>query len=664
MIEEIVSLYSFTYSDKEYSHIICRCGNHIKIKLEQDEEDVVEFTEEDYQNMDGLRYMVAGGLTKYQKMKCDSCGNNFFSPDEKHRLLNVGTKIATNYSFESSSNSTKLISNTISSKLNDKNESIQLVSSKKELVVLRSENDDVSIQIIENGSSSKIDLTDLVDKVNEFFKVDEFSNIIDTYNIHLFVMELTRYVYDSKKLSFIEDFFSPLRNRINDAGMEFLAKAVINFFSIILYPNLSTLALTKGSKFMTDMVMSCELPSVVELKERSATKPLDIFNALSESYLKKIRNEISKDSNSVKEFNYVNRWSKEEMKIKVRDQKKLDKTNSSRVMIGKGEKGGKGGVIESIKDGTITKYIFDTLRTFSDYENLIKMFKFYDKKELTSLLMKYEIDYLINFIQNAYWRDKVSDIEFNRMYHIIKDYVKLETRKKRVIYEGMNEWDLKEDDFDFSLMSTFDFTIYDDSISMLMALKDITSGSDNLLKSENDNTDMFDRSRYFDKIRDWKSLKNFHDSLAAQYRLVKIDGLEKNTSYYKFVNKYEWLEKAEGYSGPIKVELLRTLSDFIKEGNYMMSSQAQYGSKVSQGIYLVARLVDISEPEDKNEEQRLTIGFTVDRKGGLEFDQLKGKRNAQASNRIKGLVRGWLEKMSIPYDEMTTDIRYRGEKRN
>lgn len=664
MIEEIVSLYSFTYSDKEYSHIICRCGNHIKIELEQDEEDVVEFTEEDYQNMDGLRYMVAGGLTKYQKMKCDSCGNNFFSPNEKHRLLNVGTTIATNYSIESSENSTKLISNTISSKLNDKNTSIELINSKKELLVLRDESNDVSIQMIENGSSSKIDLTDLVDKVNEFFKVDEFSNIIDTYNIHLFVMELTRYVYDSKKLSFIEDFFSPLRNRINDAGMEFLAKAVINFFSIILYPNLSTLALTKGSKFMTDMVVSCELPSVVVLKERSVTKPLDIFNALSESYLKKIRNEISKDSNSVKEFNYVNRWSKEEMKIKVRDQKKLDKMNSSRVMMGKGEKGGKGGVIESIKDGTITKYIFDTLRTFSDYENLIKMFKFYDKKELTSLLMKYEIDYLINFIQNAYWRDKVSDIEFNRMYHIIKDYVKLETRKKRVIYEGVNEWELKEDDFDFSLMSTFDFTIYDDSISMLMALKDITSGSDNLLKSENDNTDMFDRSRYFDKIRDWKSLKNFHDSLAAQYRLVKIDGLEKNTSYYKFVNKYEWLEKAEGYSGPIKVELLRTLSDFIKEGNYMMSSQAQYGSKVSQGIYLVARLVDISESEDKNEEQRLTIGFTVDRKGGLEFDQLKGKRNAQASNRIKGLVRSWLEKMSIPYDEMTTDIRYRGERRN
>jgi hypothetical protein len=607
--------------------------------------------------------MVAGGLSSYQKMKCESCGNNFFSPEEKHRLLSIGSPIACYYDISSSNEYTGLISKTIYSKLNNDGDGIEFIDSTKKIVVKRNDEGIVSIFIDENGSKSNIDLDNLVDSVKDFFLVEGTNNVIDIHNIHLFIMELTKYIYDSNKLSFIDDFISPLRNRINDAGFEYLIKAIINLFSIIIYPNFSTLAIVKGSRFMTDMVMSCELPKSNEVIEKGVTNPLDIFNALTESYLKKIRNEISNDNNSVKEFKYVNMWSKEEMNIKIRDQKKLDKIESKRVQLGKGEKGGKGGVVEAVKDGTITKFIFTKLRHFSDYEQLIKFFKFYDKHELSGLLMKYEMDYLINFIQNAYWRDKMSDIEFNRMYHIIKDYVKLETKKRRVAYEGKNEWELSDDDYDFSLISTFDFTIYDDALSMLIALKDITSGSDNLLKSENDNTEMFDRSRYFDKIRDWKSLKNFHDSLASQYRLVKIDGLEENTSYYKFVNKYEWLERSEDYSGPIKVELLKTLSDFIKEGNYMMSSQAQYGAKVSQGIYLVARLVDLSESDDKNEEQRLTIGFTVDRKGGLEFDQLKGKRNAQASNRIKSLVRGWLEKMSIPYDEMTTDIRYRGEKK-
>ena len=56
---------------------------------------------------------------------------------------------------------------------------------------------------------------------------------------------------------------------------------------------------------------------------------------------------------------------------------------------------------------------------------------------------------------------------------------------------------------------------------------------------------------------------------------------------------------------------------------------------------------------------RFTIGFTVDRYGFLEFDQLKGYKNAQASDRVKSLVRKWLSNKDITYDERTTDIKYR-----
>lgn len=203
---------------------------------------------------------------------------------------------------------------------------------------------------------------------------------------------------------------------------------------------------------------------------------------------------------------------------------------------------------------------------------------------------------------------------------------------------------------DYSIVPRFDFTLYDDCLTMMEAIKDRLSSDDKDLK-------MFERQNYFDDIKKFKDLKKFHDNLASQYKFMEGQLSGTENSYEEYVGKYNWLEEKGTYEGPIEVQLLRTLGDFMREGQLMDSSASYYGKKIVQKIYLVARLIDHSEVKKKGEPKRFTIGFTLDRYGFLEFDQLKGHKNIRGSDATKALVIEWLKEKDISYQEIG-DLRY------
>lgn len=716
--KKVASEYSFSYEQNGLSKVICKCGEKFEKEIDQEE----PLTEEELESFSDMKELVA--FSAHEMLKCPSCNTNYFNEDDRARLIPINTYFIGGFSFKESGDIGELsywrikalVNNDGNIEFSKQEKSIYINGREIKYTPFRGDNESVE--------SINIDLDGIVSCVDQFLNTDPVRTVYDIHELHLMMMWLSKVTPDAQKMNIVGEIMEPMRNRINNAGFDYISKALSVFLCIKKFPSLSTIALTKGILFLSDLITNCIIPSESEMNSIGMTSPLDIFNNLTESYLRKMKNEIQFDNNSVKEYVFspsrhtpditadgkIIQTSKSNellkgvdlpreapklirvttdvdrpdgdiavidsafsdsssapkvstLNIKVKDQLELDKKKNSRLsQSGRGERGGRSEVTSTIEDGSITKYIYDRIRTFDDYTKLVKYFKMYDKNELSDLMKKYEIDYLINFIEIAYWREKMNEDEFYRLSKIIKDFIKLQTKGKSMFFDyDPNNSEREEVELDYSLMERFDFTIYDDSISMLESLRSLTTEAK---KSVSDiGEDMFDRSRYFDKIRDYKKLKNFHDSLAAQYRVMKSQGLEKDSSYNKFVGKYEWLEERGTYDGPISVQLLRSMADFIEEGHRMMSSQAQYGAKVSRGIYLIAKLIDTSSDRPSKDMDRFTIGFTVDRYGFLEFDQLKGYKNAQAPDRVKALVRNWLTNKDITYDERTTDIKYKNSDR-
>lgn len=718
--KEVNTSYSFAYESNGFSKVICKCGARFEKEINKDE----QLTESEAETLSDMKEFIM--FSAHEKLKCPECGTNFFNADERARLIPVNTYFMGGFSFDETKRTLYFWRLKSSVSADGK-----LTFSKQERSLLISNDSLLYTPFHDEGAEVEpmdMDLHNIVDVVSEFLDTHTVRTVYDVHELHIFLIWLSRITQDANKMDIVGEIMAPMRNRINDAGLDYFKKAICVFLSILKFPNLSTIALTKSILFLSDLIMNCDLPPSLEMKGRNVTAPLDIFNSLTDSYLKRIKNELQFDNNSVKEYTFspsqhtpditadgkilLTDKSQELVKgadipnespklirvktdigqtesdiavvdsafaspdmpantntklsIKVRDQEKLDKMKKSRLsQSGRGERGGKSEVTTAIQDGSITKYIYDNIRTFDDYTKLVKFFKLYNKNELADLMKKYEIDYLIHFIDVAYWRERMDDSEFYRLSKIIKDFIRIQTKGKRMFVDFdpfADPLEIDESSLDYALMERFDFSIYDDSISMLESMKSLTTEAKKSINSEEGDVDMFDRSRYFDKIREYKKLKNFHDSLAAQYRIMETSGLEKDSSYHKFVNKYEWLESNKNYDGPVVVQLLRSMGDFIQEGHRMMSSQAQYGAKVSRGIYLIARLIDNSPDLSPKEATRFTIGFTVDRYGFLEFDQLKGYKNAQASDRVKSHVRKWLSSKDISYDERTTDIKYRNNE--
>ena len=359
----------------------------------------------------------------------------------------------------------------------------------------------------------------------------------------------------------------------------------------------------------------------------------------------------------------VGEGEEKEITLKVRNQAEIDRASEhTRLkMAHKGmqkEDEGKGGitVMEIIEDGSISKSIYKRLRNFSDYRSILKYFKFYDKHEVINILDKYEIDLLKVLIEEdtgIYFREKMDLRELDQVISLVSSYA----RKKTLdMYRLSADADLsKKDDeipTNYSLVRNFDWNFYDDAILMLTEFQQ-------MLAEKPDQAKHYDRKKYFNKIKDFDKLKKYHDNLVTRYSFIKQE-YGGESPFTKFTTQFKYLEDNPDYGGFIRVKILDNVQDFIAEGEEMSHSAGNYGNKVSQGYYLVAKLVDNSPNIPKGQLSRFTIGFNYNAYTGLEFHQLKSFHNQLASDRVRVLVMDWMTQNDISYKPLN-DIKLNGD---
>jgi hypothetical protein len=480
-----------------------------------------------------------------------------------------------------------------------------------------------------------------ITKITDSIFFEEVPNIYNLYYVQLYVSKLAKYVMDVNNANVVEELLGEVRNRFNHAGLNSIKKVITIFLGIIKYSNLSTIALTKGGKFLYDLMKECDIPNSEKLEKEGLTSPIPIFNYLVSNYIKKINEEVNEDNKEIHEFLFKSsqlvkmeideKDSKQEVKtfkvVDTGEEKEMrivykENKNYKEGKITHNANANKFQVTEISNDANASKFIYKKIENFSDYKQLLKYFKFYDKHQIITLLQKYDLELLSDVIDLIYFRDYVDIKEFERIITIIKDFAMQET----LIYKPtLNMESFK---IDYSYVKKFDFVYYDDSVMMMEVLE-------------------FDPRREFNKIKTFKELRDYHDNLVKYFNVVSDK--EKNAKFKEFVDRFKFLESREDYDGALEFKLISTPAMLITEGVQMKHSASSYSKKVITESYIIGQVFDRTPSLSEDELTRFTIGFTFDSVNGLEFNQVKGFANKPGTDRFKKLLMEFLTVKDISY---------------
>jgi hypothetical protein len=632
-LEEIYSEYSFYLESMEEDTYFCSCGEKFKSSNEEEVSDLAGVLSEGDEELSGIYKDIKLALDK--KIECPSCNKNYNDPSIKMKLIPIGRYFISGYEFEETKD--ELIIYYAKSKPILNSEEISLQESIR-LIRFNKENKKLTFKDFDDTEEVEFDLDKAIYYVNRFFVLDT-NKILNIYKLHMYINRLANFVSDTKNSNIVEEFLGFIRSRPNDAGVEYLKKLLSIFFGIIKYSNLSTVALTKGSQFLYDLMIECDIPSSKEMEDSGATSPVKIFNFLVTKYINKLNQEVSiedKESQdfvfkSKKRIQYENEFNENEENLGY----KVEEDDSEASFIIRGNKEYKGGkvvradgkfqVMDAIDDGTISKFIYNHITSFAQYKQIIKYFKFYDKRGVISMLQRHNLDLIVRAIDIIYFRDKMEPGELDRVLHIIESFV-----EGRFMFKDYNN--IKE----------FSFVEYDDTRMMMEILE-------------------FDPQRHFNKIKTYDDLVAYHDKLVNFYNAKTEE--ERTGNIKNFVEKFRFLEtKGEGdYTGPLEIELHDTPGRIIKEGMDLRHSVGEYAWKVAKGHYLIGSAYDRDPNRPEDEIDRFTIAFKYNSRDGLEFDQVKGFANKLGSNRFKKLVMEYLTAKDVSYRPIQ-DLKLKAEK--
>ena len=497
----------------------------------------------------------------------------------------------------------------------------------------------------DNKKETEFSLDNLLRVVQYFYENHNLSVIDNLIDVHRFLSELASIVVDSKNMDIVEGLMSQM---IGKPGMDILMKVNTIFFGIIIYSNLSTIALTKGTVFLYDMLSNCKLPNISTLTENNVTSPLKIFNFLVTLENESIQEEIDLEKGENSKFVYTS---------KNGDGKKIElnfdlerfgfKNQESLVDISEGSIN----VREDIKNKSVSKYIFNKIEKFNDYKNLIKFTKFISYEELINLVIKYDIDYIIKLYNKIEFRSDINSETLKQFIPLTLDYI-----KEQSLTRHTNKYDItivqrfekiedsivnndsntlvtedEEVNLNYSLISNYSFNIYDDCSRILEELK-------------------WDKNKEFTKIKKQSELIEYHDKLVEHYNM--LTDKEKFEKFKKFAEKFSFLEE---YDENLKVKLLSTPAMVLKAAEEMKNCAGSYVTRISQGKYLILMLED-KRPDRKESDTKFMLGLNLSSSTGLEFDQLKTVCNRLGSNGQKEMVMKYLEDKDISYREKS-DLR-------
>lgn len=647
--------YLFVNNDTKHGDVYyCDCGE-IFVKNDSDESLKKELAETGERisamNMDGEMTSEFQDIYKGVKLgmeediNCPSCSRNFQLAFNKESFVAHDVPFISGFSFREIDDSIVLFysvikPNLISLKERDYTEDIKFLKfdkTTKKLYYKDFHSDEI-----------EFDLDEVIKVVNKFF-VFETPKVINLIDMHLFVGRLSNFIIDAKNIDIIQGLLSDLRGNVTDSGLDIIKKITSIFFGVIKYSNLSTIAMTKSSVFLYDLMLECKIPKPQELIDNNITSPIKIFNYLIQNYVNKLHEEVNADNKSIHEFTFKSKkrinYDKNGENIELED---LDVAGELKIKLGNSDykegklKKDKGQyqVEDVIKDGTVSKFIFNKIKNFSDYKKIIKFFKLVERQELIQLLQKYEIEFLLNVIDLIYFRNKMSFKELNRLLDIIYDFTAYQSKLHCPYMDGVLR-------MNYAYVKSFNFIVYDDTLMMMEVLQ-------------------FDPKIDFNKIKTWDALDKYHDNLVKYFAVLKDE--EKNGSIMDFVSKFKFLEDKTDYDGPLDLKILSTPGMIIKEGIEMKHSASAYARNVAQGYYLMGQIYDRDPARTDKEPPRYTIGFTYDRLAGLEFDQVKGFANEgkpgdgvpKKTDRFKKLMMEWLTIKDISFKPIE-DLKLNGD---
>ena len=584
-------------------------------------------------------------------VKCNACGKNFATLENQKKLIVDNSFFISGYNILEKENELYLYYGKIKPNVKKQKSEYTLdFEQKSKYIKFNTLTSKIFFKDFESNEI-EIDLDTIVKSVENIF-TEEVPNIYNLYYIQLYISKLAKNVIDVNNTNVVQELLGEMQNRVNHAGLDSAKKVVSIFFGIIKYSNLSTIAITKGCKFLYDLMKECDIPSCEKLKESGLTSPIPIFNFLVSNYIKKVNEEVNEDNREIHEFLFksskiikidtdesdkkqeakgfevLDLGEEKEMKISYKDNKDY------KAKVSHDSSTNKFKVMEISGDANASKFIYKSINNFSDYKQLLKYFKFYDKHQIISLLQKYDLELLIRIIDLIYFRDSVDIKEFERIVSIIKDFAFQETLRYKPT--------LNVDSIviDYSYVDKFEFIFYDDSLMMMEVLE-------------------FDPRREFNKLKTYKELRDYHDNLVKYFNVVADK--EKSAKFKNFVQRFIFLESRDDYDGLLEFKLISTPAMLITEGVQMKHSASSYSKKVITESYLIGQVFDRTPNLLENELTRFTIGFTFDSVNGLEFHQVKGPMNKPGSDRFKKLLMEFLTVKDISYRPIK-DLKLQNEE--
>lgn len=622
----------------------CKCGKKITNDTNIAKKD--EITLEN--NVNGKNYYdnldVLSRFDEGISVVCPKCKTNYFKAQNSQIVKPSNTDFYAYFDFKIEGNRVYLYQNKLKSNCTDKSKYVNLKETVSYLCVDK-ETKKLFFKNYDNKKETEFSLDNLLRVVQYFYENHNLSVIDNLIDVHRFLSELASIVVDSKNMDIVEGLMSQM---IGKPGMDILMKVNTIFFGIIIYSNLSTIALTKGTVFLYDMLSNCKLPNISTLTENNVTSPLKIFNFLVTLENESIQEEIDLEKGENSKFVYTS---------KNGDGKKIElnfdlerfgfKNQESLVDISEGSIN----VREDIKNKSVSKYIFNKIEKFNDYKNLIKFTKFISYEELINLVIKYDIDYIIKLYNKIEFRSDINSETLKQFIPLTLDYI-----KEQSLTRHTNKYDItivqrfekiedsivnndsntlvtedEEVNLNYSLISNYSFNIYDDCSRILEELK-------------------WDKNKEFTKIKKQSELIEYHDKLVEHYNM--LTDKEKFEKFKKFAEKFSFLEE---YDENLKVKLLSTPAMVLKAAEEMKNCAGSYVTRISQGKYLILMLED-KRPDRKESDTKFMLGLNLSSSTGLEFDQLKTVCNRLGSNGQKEMVMKYLEDKDISYREKS-DLR-------
>ncbi len=552
-------------------------------------------------------------LEKTHNVICPKCKTNYALFENSKKIKNANVYFFSFFELKEEENRITLYNNLIKSSCTDKS---RYVNIKKDFsyISIDKESKKLFFKKYNKNKEQEFSLDSVVYIIESFFdknaiEDNEIEVTENLFDIHRFINQLASLVIDSKNMDIVEGLMSQM---IGKPGLDVMSKIITIFLGIICYSNLSTIALTKGTVFLYDMMKSCNLPNVAILSDNNVTSPIKIFNFLVTLENQKIQQDLDLEKGVGQDFIYKSKDGSNKILFNFND------INIERFGVNKESSldmsEGKINVREDLTKKTVSKYIFNKIEKFDDYKKLIRFTKFISYEELVDLTMKYDVEYLINLFNLIEFRDDINSYSLKQIIPLTLNFLErynIDSNKK------------------YQYLNYFSFNNYDDSVRMILDLK-------------------WDRKKEFDKIKTVDELNFYHDKLVEHYNM--LSDKEKYEKFRKIADKFRYLEDYDKEEG-LKITLLSTPQLVLKYAEEMKNCAGSYVNRISNGQYLLLMFFDNTKERIQTEHKQFMMGMFVS-SVGLEFEQFKGPCNSQASDRQKEMAMKYLGEKDISFKEV------------